>query len=43
MGTVQRAQPIDVKEIYPEWATGLDRIMYRCSVLDKSTASTQRR
>ncbi len=42
MGTVHRCQPIDVKEIYPEWVAGLDRIMYRCSALDKSALSTER-
>lgn len=42
MGTVRRFQLIDLKEIHPEWAAGLDRIMYRCSALDKSALSTER-
>ncbi len=42
MGTVRRVQPIDVKEIYPEWVAGLDRIMYRRLVLDKPAMSTER-
>ncbi len=42
MGTVHRAQPIVVKDVYPAWATGLDRIMYRRCVLDNSAVSTER-
>lgn len=42
MGTVRRIQPIVVKQIYPEWATELGRIMYRRLVLDKPAMSTER-
>ncbi len=41
-GTVRRFQPIVVKDIYPVWAAGLDRIMYRRGILDKSAVSTER-